>query len=151
MTGQLLIPVVSAIVAASVSVSVVFLTRRSETVKHLQSLKTAGYVDFIRGVAGVAVLQKGSIECREDCLKEGEFVTLVADAKARIAIYGSNAVVTSMAQFLRGGAVLNTPERARAFTAICQQMRNDSRPRLAAVTDEDVYFLLFGSDMKQPM
>jgi len=139
---------VPALIAAIVSISIVFLGRRSETRKHLESLRTTAYVDFVRGVAGLAVLQKHPDGSKEEFLKGNELIMVVADAKARIALYGSKSVVSSLAKFLRGGVVLDTPERGREFTAICQKMRTDTRPRLANVTDDDAHFLLFGLDLE---
>lgn len=138
---------VSAAIAAIVTVSVVFLSRRSETKKHLESLRTTAYVDFVRGVAGLAVLHSGTIDSYDEFLKEQDLIILVADAKARIALYGSMAVVSSLANFLRAGLVLDTPQRLRDFTAICQTMRSDTRPRPGGVNDHDVHFLLFGADV----
>ena len=139
---------VPAVIAAVVSLAVVFLSRRSETKKHLESLRTTAYVDFVRGVAGLAVLQKGPIDSKEEFLKGAELTILVADAKARIALYGSTSVVSSMANFLRAGVVLDSPERGKEFTAICQKMRGDTRPRPGRVTDHDAHFLLFGFDLE---
>jgi hypothetical protein len=140
--------VVPAAIAAIVTVYVVFLSRRSETKKHLESLRTTAYVDFIRGIAGLAVLQKHTVDSHEEFLKGQELTILVADAKARIALYGSSPVVSSLAHFLRRGLVLDSPERARDFTAICQRMRGDTRPRPGTVTTHDVHFLLFGFDLE---
>ncbi|MBZ5695416.1 MAG: hypothetical protein LAN36_08635 [Acidobacteriia bacterium] len=139
--------IVPAFVAAIVSISVVFLGRRSETIRQLQTLRTAAYVDFIRAVAGLASLQKETVQQREHFLKGWELKMLLADAKARIAIYGGEAVVSSMASFLRGDPILDSPERAKEFTAICQKMRDDSRPKPGEVNDRDVHFLLFGLDL----
>jgi hypothetical protein len=149
--------IITSTVAALVSLSVLFLTRRSETIKHLQSLRTAAYVDFIRGVAALAAVREPALaelfhqepsQPKEYFLKEWEARLLVADAKSRIAIYGSKPVVSALADFLRGGVVLDSPERQKAFTAVCQVMRADSRPGPDAATDDDVHFLLFGSDIK---
>jgi hypothetical protein len=140
--------IVPGLVAAVVSVSVVFLGRRSETIRQLQVLRTAAYVDFIRAVAGLALLQKtpASMHEKEDSEKGKELVMLLADAKSRIAIYGGESVVSSMANFLRAGSVLDSPERANEFTAVCQKMRRDSSPKPDEVSDRDVHFLLFGFD-----
>jgi hypothetical protein len=143
-----IVPIVSAVVAAVVSLSVVFLSRRSETIKHLQSLRIAAYVDFIRAVAGLGVLQHEAIQSKEHFVKDWELRMLLADAKSRIAIYGSESVARSLAQFLRGGNVLDTPERARAFTGVCKEMRGDTRPKLGEITDSDMHFLLFGYETK---
>jgi hypothetical protein len=144
-----LVPVVSAIVAAIVSLSVVFLSRRSETIKQLQSLRIAAYVDFIRAVAGLGVVQHETVQSKEHFIKDWELRMLLADAKSRIAIYGSESVVGSLAEFLRGGNVLNTRERARAFTAVCQQMRKDTRPKLGTIVDRDMHFLLFDYEIER--
>ena len=143
-----LVPIVSAIVAAIVSLSVVFLARRSETIKHLQSLRISAYVDFIRAVAGLAVVSRESVQSKEHFAKDWELRMLLADAKSRIAIYGSDPVVGSLAHFLRGGNVLDSAERTRAFTAVCEQMRGDTRPKLGRITDSDMHFLLFGYEIK---
>jgi hypothetical protein len=139
---------VSAAIAAIVTVSVVFLSRRSETKKHLESLRTTAYVDFVRGIAGLAVLNRRTVDSHEEFLKGQDLTILVADAKARIALYGSIAVVSSLANFLRAGLVLDSPQRFRDFTSICQKMRSDTRPRPGVVNDHDVEFLLFGSDVE---
>jgi hypothetical protein len=149
MNTQILTTVFSVIIAAIVSFIVVFLTRRSETIKHFESIRTDAYVDFIRGVAGLAIMQRSPVqEGKEQFLKGMEAKVLVADAKARIAIYGSEPVVSLLAKFLRGGAILDSPERAREFTTLCQKMRSDGCPRPQEVTDEDIHFLLFGLEMK---
>ena len=136
-------------IAAIVSLAIVFLTRRSEAIKHFESIRTTAYVDFIRGIAGLAIMQRSPVqEGKEQFLRGMESKILVADAKARIAIYGSEPVVSLLANFLRGGAILDTPERAREFTAVCQKMRSDGRPRPKKVTDEDIHFLLFDFEMK---
>lgn len=140
--------VVPALIAALVSIAVVFLSRRSETKKHLESLRTAAYVDFIRGVAGLAVLQKRPIDSESDFLRGQDLTMLVADAKSRIVLYGSKSIVSSMAHFLRAGNALDTPKRAKEFTAICQKMRSDTRPRPGRVSDYDAHFLLFGFDLE---
>src|SRR5947209_3444579 len=132
MIYDFIVPVVSVSVSAIVSVLVVFLGRRSETVQLQQSLKTTAYVDFIRGIAGLAILQRHTVQDQELQREGWRLKMLVADAKARIAIYGGSVVVRSMAKFLRGGAILNTPERAKSFVEICQSFRNDSSPRPTA-------------------
>lgn len=147
MDANYVIPIVSVSVSAIISILVVFLGRRSETVKLQESLKTTAYVDFVRGVAGLAILQRRTVQDQELQREGWRLKMLVADAKARIAIYGGPAVVSSMSKFLRGGAVLDTPERAKAFTEICQSFRNDSSPKPRGVPDVDVHFLLFDFEL----
>ncbi len=145
---NLVVTIVPATIAAIVSVAVVLLTRRSETIKHLESLKTSAYVDFIRGVAGLGLIQKEPVQSKEHFLKGWDLKLLVADSKSRIALYGGESVVNSLAEFLRGGTALDSPERAKEFMTVCRKMRADSRPRLGAVSDHDLHFLLFGVDME---
>ena len=138
--------IIPAIVAAGVSLYIVFLGRMSETIRQLQSMRTSAYADFVRGIAGLAIVQSDSVRSREQFIKESEMLILVAEAKARIAIYGGESVIHSMASFLRGGSVLNSPEIISRFTALCQEMRSDSQSRKAPgkVENRDVSFLLFG-------
>lgn len=143
-----IVPIVSATVAGIVSLSVVFLARRSETIKSLQSVRLAAYVDFIRAVAGLAIVQREPVQSKEHFVKDWELRMLLADAKSRIAIYGSESVVGSLAQFLRGGKMLDTAERARSFMHVCQQMRGDTRPNLEKISDSDMHFLLFDSEVE---
>jgi hypothetical protein len=138
----------SAALGALVTLLVVLLTRETETVKHFRALRTSAYVDFIRGIAGLAIFQKRGIESEQENARGKEMLILVTDAKARIAIYGGESVVSSLARFMRGEAVLDTPERAREFTRVCQQMRNDRSYKVGRVADDDVHFLLFELDPK---
>jgi hypothetical protein len=110
----------------------------------VQSLRTAAYVDFIRSVSALAALGKDSLKDKEYFVKAWESRLLLADAKARIAIYGSTSVVSSLANFLRGGVILDSEERMQAFATVCQIMRRDSRPGPGAARNDDVQFLLFG-------
>lgn len=137
----------SALIAAAVSLAAIYLGRRSETLKQLESIKTAAYADFIRAIAGLAILQRQAQQEKEHLVKGSELQMLLADAKARIAIYGGESVVSALSDFLRGGPFLDSPERAKAFTAVCQKMRGDSRPP-GKVSDQDMHFLLFDFDMK---
>jgi len=139
-----LLSIVVAASAVATTVGVVFLARRSETLKLQASLRTSAYVDFIRGIAGLAVLQKDTLRDQEGFRELRNFTMLVADAKARIAIYGSAEAVRDLSSFVRKGAVLDSPERLNEFTAICQRFRNDGRPKLGEVCDADMSVLLFG-------
>ena len=86
MKFDFIVPVISAAVAAIVNFSVVFLTRRSETIKHLQSLRTAACVDFMRCVSTLANIGHEPVQSEEHFQKTWESRLLLADAKARIAI-----------------------------------------------------------------
>jgi len=90
----------------------------------------------------------GPIQSPEHHHKHWGLKILVADAKARIAIYGGKPVVESLAGFLgESGCVIDTPASAKAFMAICQLMRRDSHPSPGSVSDPDMHLLVFGMDM----
>jgi hypothetical protein len=139
-----ILSVVIAGCAVIASVVAMFLARRSETLKLQASLRTSAYVDFIRGIAGLAVAQKDSLRDEESYRELRQLTMLVADAKARSSIYGGARAVSASAQFARGGSALDSPERTRAFAAVCRGFRNDGRPKLEKVSDADMQVLLFG-------
>ncbi|MET3109570.1 hypothetical protein AAKU58_004427 [Oxalobacteraceae bacterium GrIS 1.18] len=67
----------------------------------------------------------GPIQQRQS--EEGRAIfTRTADAKCRICLYGSSAVVVAFAEFERLGATMNTPEQCTAFTNMVAIMRKDS-------------------------
>jgi hypothetical protein len=143
-----LIPaIISGCFAIAVSLGAIFLSRRSETIQLHESLKAGAYSDFARGIASLAILQKHPVDDQAAALQGRTFMILVADAKARIAIYGGEQPIAGLARFLRAGNVLDSPERTRAFTAICQQFRNDIRRALGKISDADMHFLLFGLEL----
>jgi ATP-dependent protease HslVU (ClpYQ) peptidase subunit len=57
---------------------------RAESDRNYQRLRTEAYVDLIRSVAAVAIAER-----QADMPKEAEATALLADAKTRIAVYGS--------------------------------------------------------------
>jgi hypothetical protein len=105
-----------------------FITRWTDKYKQLLSLRAAADVDFLRGVAKLGIVQKDSLRDQESLMEERDGKITVADAKARIAIYGSRRVVRSLSKFMDGGAVLDTSERLRSFAEMCQLMRNEGSP-----------------------
>jgi hypothetical protein len=97
-------------------------------------------VDFVRGCAGLAVSQTVSG-------KLVEYTILLADAKARITIYGSKEIVAAIANFFRKGeGKLQTPEQRKLYLAICEQMRQEGLPNEVA-KQADIAQLLFGQDL----
>lgn len=116
------------------------LTRWTEKFKHLQELRSAAYVDFLRGFAKVAVAQKDG---RRDDIQEREGITLVADSKARIGIYGSKAVVQALADFAGRGNQTQTPEGRKALIDMWVVMRRESVG--GDEEYESINKLLFGS------
>jgi|SRR5580692_2129621 hypothetical protein len=100
-----------------------FLTRRNERVKHLQELRSAAYIDFVRGIA-TAVQQGGDM-------------AQVADARARIAIYGGKTVVRSLSAFIERGSQTENAEGMLAFAELCKAMRTETGREYVRLEDID--------------
>ena len=110
-----------------------FLTLRVNQSKHLQELRSAAYVDFLRGLAKVAIAQKDSLRDERSFLEQRDGMILLADAKARIGVYGSSQVVRALALFVSHGNQTRTDEGMDALTRLCELMRKES-------VNEDVPF-----------
>jgi hypothetical protein len=107
-------------------------SRAAERMKHTESLRSQAYADYLRAVAAAAHLR--SDEDLRDAHRDA------ADAKARIAVYGSVSVISALARFAETGAVLTNGPPADAFLALVSSMR----PSEAAVSDRDLKLVLLG-------
>ena len=121
-----------------------YFTRRVEFSKHYQDRRTQAYVDFIKATAGMTIAQ------RRDATRELEFVILMADARARIGIYGSRSVAAAMADFLRNyhGALVSPPALA-SFVGIVTAMRSETPSGEEVIEYPDMGQLLFDRDVKR--
>ena len=116
-------------------------SKKLESEKHKQNLRTNAYVDFIMAVTGKAITQKNKMN------KEQEFDLILAEAKARLSIYGSKEVIESIAKFWReGDASLGTPEGRDLFINIWQTMRKEYLPKDENVLNKEISQLLFEED-----
>jgi predicted AAA+ superfamily ATPase len=70
--------------------------------------------------------------------------TLVADAKSRIAIYGSNTVIEKLAILDRFGFVLDNKNSGQAFINLVQAMRADGFGNRVNVSPADLNAILLG-------
>src|SRR5580692_7326803 len=100
-----------------------FLTRRTERFKHFQELRTAAYVDFLRGFAKVGRAQNDTMRDERSRLEELEGRVIVTDSRSRIAIYGSKDVIHALSKFASLGTQTLTPEGQEAFIELCSLMR----------------------------
>ena len=112
--------------------------RRTEAYKQLQATKVLAYVDFVKAVANRAAAQK-----RHQQEKEFDAISLLTDAKVRIAVYGSKEVVSSVGDFFRQHGSLNTPEAIEAFAKVIQTMRLQTVKSNDKLTSEEISNLLF--------
>jgi hypothetical protein len=107
------------------------LTRRQESEKHRRLMVTQAYADYLRGIAEAAHLNLES--------NEAQIHARIADAKARICLYGSSEVVTLLAAFEKAGASTVTPQQHELFASLVLTMRGDSKVQRA-----DLEMVLFG-------
>jgi len=138
---QVLIQTGVTFVAASLgAIFGAFLTRRTESFKHIQELRSAAYADFLSGFAKVVRAQN---EKRDEAskLKEREGMVLVTDSRSRITIYGGDKVVSALADFISRGTQTLTPQGMVAFARLCTAMRAEAGRKGASF--EDISKILF--------
>ena len=115
-----------------------YFTRHLDGQKHHRELRTAAYTDYLKCVSELANLG------RNRASQEGRELTFrTADAKCRICLYGSSAVIEAFARFERLGATMATPEQSISFTRMVSLMRNDSS-RGEVVGDAELQTVLLG-------
>lgn len=112
-----LLPLLGVVVGASMQF---LFTYSGEKRKLKEALKIQAYVDFVKGLAGANIAAKLS---KQKELHDN--YALVADARVRIAIYGSSAVILSLAEFFKQGGEVVTEKGKRNLLNACQAMRAD--------------------------
>ena len=112
--------------------------RSLETRKQLVVQRAQAYADFFRGFAALAQS------------RSGDSLALVADAKTRICIYGSEKVVFALAAFERAGASTLTDEGAATIIDLMHAMRRDVAQSRVQVPKEDLSRVLLGPDPSNP-
>ena len=96
----------------------------------LPQLRQTSYADFLKGVANAAHRPTAEVSAQ------------IADAKARMAIYGSNSVLEKLAAFDESGATLANDASRRAFLLMTEQMRAEGSS--GAPKDGVLATILFG-------
>ncbi len=102
--------------------------RRSMTLQRSQA-----YVDYFKAVALIA--QNG---------RSKETLSLAADAKARICIYGSSKVISQLHAFEGAGANTASDVGRRATVKLLGEMRSDVSRDRRSVDAADLEGILFG-------
>ncbi len=112
-------------------------TRHHENQRYLRELRTQTYLDYLKGVADMAHLNDpiGS--------QERDATARVADAKARICLYGSRDVIGAFAVFEKLGATVQSSPQREAFVGMILAMRRDS-VNTSVPRVEDVATVLLG-------
>ena len=109
------------------------LTRASSREQHTETLRSQAYADYLRAVAATGHLR--SDEDLRDAHRDA------ADAKARIAVYGTVDVIRALARFEESGAVLSDGPASRAFVSFVSSMR----PNSDDVSDHELELPLLGA------
>ena len=107
--------------------------RTSTKENNLREERQKAYSNFLQGVA----LQATS--------PGREALAIVADAKSRIAIYGSDLVIGRLAAFETLGPNLDNRDSVHAFLNLVQSMRADSYKKESSVDTEDLKVILFSA------
>ena len=114
-----------------------WLSRSAETTKQLALLRSQAHVDYLRAVAKAA--HAGSPEGRRSAIADA------ADAKARIAVYGTAMVIKALARFEEAGPALDNPRSTACFLALVSAMRG----ALGEANDDDLRAVLIGPKTKR--
>lgn len=96
-------------------------------------------MDYLRFVAQIAKSGKADLN------KRNELLAGLADAKARICVYGSAKVIEALAAFERDGPVLDTDSSTANFLDLCDKIRQESTDKVEIVQAESLRLILFGS------
>jgi len=129
-----ILPLVGVVVGATLQY---WLSRSAESRKQLQLLQSQAYVDYLRAVGKAAYA--GSQQALVSAQAEA------ADAKARLAVYGTSQVIAALARFEETGARLDSPRAHDLFAALVSAMRQKSR----AAKADDLKLVLFGSSKER--
>ncbi len=73
-------------------------------------------------------------------------IAMAADAKTRVCIYGSHAVIKQLSAFEQVGAKISSDESGQVVVHLLAAMRNDMGPFGRKIDEMDLHYVLFGSD-----
>jgi hypothetical protein len=119
------------------------LSRTAEKRKSFEKLQTDAYVDFIKGITGVAMAQRFGD-------KNGEFEasSLFVDAKIRIGIYGDSEIAKQVGAFSEEYGDMSKREDMIAFVNLMKKMRSNV---IGSESSDDwlsISQILFSSNLK---
>jgi hypothetical protein len=123
--SEWLIALIGAVIGAALS-------RWTDRAKHHEELRSRAYADYLSAVAAAAHLRSDDDE--RDAFRSA------ADAKARIAVYGSADVIHALARFEEAGGTLVSGPSVAAFVSLVAAMR----PESDSVPQGDLSLLLLG-------
>ena len=128
-----LLPLLGVVVGAALHY---WFSRTAESKKQVEILRRQSYADYLRAVANAAHAQ--SADARRAAAADA------ADAKARIAVYGSSSVVDALARFEEAGPILDNPTSVDCFLNLALAMRSErDRPSI-----DSLRLVLVGGDRR---
>jgi hypothetical protein len=118
-----------------------FFSKYLDDQRHQRSLRTSAYIDFLKCVGEIKVSAK-----ERDARQFSEVLARLADAKTRICLYGSEKVVTALANFEHMGAVIKSADQRESFVRLVGAMRIDSGLRDRNLTNDEIEVIILGED-----
>lgn len=118
-----------------------FFNKKTEDSRHLKLLQTQAYVDFMKGLSGM-----GRAQFFKDKEKEKEFTILLADARARISIYGSERGIKKLAELFRKYDAVSSESEIAAYSELIKIMREESLKKSDFVSNFEIGEVVFGGN-----
>lgn len=120
-----------------------YLTRKTHKSNNLSELQNKAYADFLNSASNIAVAQRSGK--RNEITSE---LSKLADAKARICVYGESVVIHELAEFMRHGGTLQTEKEILSFSRLCMAIRDSVGMKEGNLYPSDISQLLFSMDVK---
>jgi proline dehydrogenase len=127
------LPLVGIVIGATAQF---WFSRAAEREKQTGSLRSQAYADYLRAVAAAAHLRT------DDDLRNAH--RDLADAKARICIYGTAPVIKALSRFEETGRILNNQRSVKEFVSLVTNMRSGR----SVVAVRELQLVLVGNDSK---
>lgn len=127
--GIAILPLLGVVLGAALQF---WLSRASEEKTRNETLRAQAYADYLRAVALSAHLRS------DEDLRDAHLNA--ADAKARIAVYGTVPVLEALAEFEEAGATVSDTRSRTAFVALVVAMR----PAGARAVTREIEIALLG-------
>jgi len=120
-----------------------YLSRKTHKSNNLSELQNKAYADFLNSASNIAVAQRTGK--RNEISSE---LSMLADAKARICVYGESVVIHELAEFMRHGGTLQTEQEILSFSMLCMAIRESVGIKEGNLYLSDISQLLFSIDLK---
>ena len=114
-----------------------YLSKSSHKSEEATLRQQQAYVDYLSASVGAKFSGRNSSK---------ENLSKLIDAKLRIAIYGSSAVVSKLAQFERAGANLNNKTSIGNYLKMISEMRTSSGNENSSHPESSLKTVLFGPE-----